>query len=80
MKDTVIKYAPTAILVVGLIIQWNLFVTPQQIEIKHREILRDVAQIYVPKEQYNMQYAELKTQITNMQTKIDKIYEIITRK
>lgn len=57
--------------------QWHLFVTPEALETKHREILKDVAQIYVPKEQYNAQHAELKSQICDIQMKIDKIYDII---
>ena len=52
-KDTVIKYAPIAIVIIGLIFQWNLFVTPEKLEIKHREILKDVAATYTTKEQHN---------------------------
>lgn len=75
-KDTMQKYAPLALVVAALLLQWNLFVTPAQLEQKHREILKDVAQTYTTKEQYN----DLKTQLADMQKKIDKIYEIITRK
>lgn len=59
---------------IALIFQWNLFVTPEKLEIKHREILRDVSQTYTTKEQYN----DLKTQLSAMQQKIDKMYEIMT--
>ena len=52
-KDTVIKYAPIAVVIIGLIFQWNLFVTPEKLEIKHREILKDVATTYTTKEQHN---------------------------
>ena len=75
-KDTVIKYAPIAVVIIGLIFQWNLFVTPEKLEIKHREILKDVAQTYTTKEQYN----DLKTQLADMQRKIDKMYDILTTK
>ncbi len=75
-KDTVIKYAPIAVVIIGLIFQWNLFVTPEKLEIKHREILKDVAQTYTTKEQHN----DLKEQLSDMQKKIDKIYEVITKK
>lgn len=61
-------------MVISLIFQWNLFVTPEKLEIKHREILRDVSQTYTTKEQYN----DLKTQLSAMQQKIDKMYDIMT--
>ena len=75
-KDTVIKYAPIAVVIIGLIFQWNLFVTPEKLEIKHREILKDVATTYTTKEQHN----DFKEQLSDMQKKIDKIYEVITKK
>ena len=75
-KETVIKYGPIALIAIALIFQWNLFVTPEKLEIKHREILRDVSQTYTTKEQYN----DLKAQLNNMQAKIDKIYDIVTKK
>lgn len=75
-KDTVLRYAPIAVVIIGLIFQWNLFVTPEKLEIKHREILKDVAQTYTTKEQHN----DLKEQLSDMQKKIDKIYEAVTKK
>lgn len=75
-KDTIFKYGPLALVVVSIILQWGLFVTPERLEIKHREILKDVAQVYSTKEQYN----DLKGQLNNMSVKIDKIYDIVTLK
>lgn len=75
-KETALKYAPTVVVLLSLIFQWNLFVTPEKLEIKHREILKDVSETYTTKEQYN----DLKTQLGDMQKKIDKIYDIVTRK
>ena len=75
-KDVVLKYAPIIVVVLSLIFQWNLFVTPEKLEIKHREILKDVAGTYSTKEQYD----DLKTQLSAMQQKIDKMYEILTSK
>lgn len=75
-KDNIIKYAPIIIVVLSIIFQWNLFVTPEKLEIKHREILQDVSATYSTKEQYD----DLKTQLSAMQLKIDKMYEILTRK
>lgn len=76
-KETMIKYAPVALIVVGLIIQWNMFATPTDIERKHREILKEVQEEYVLKEQYNSQYNDLKRTIGDMQNKVDKIYDAI---
>ncbi len=75
-KDNIIKYAPIIIVVLSIIFQWNLFVTPEKLEIKHREILKDVSSTYSTKEQYD----DLKTQLSAMQQKIDKMYEILTSK
>lgn len=75
-KDNIIKYAPIIIVVLSIIFQWNLFVTPEKLEIKHREILKDVSNTYSTKEQYD----DLKTQLSAMQQKIDKMYEIMTSK
>ncbi len=75
-KNLIKEYAPIALVVIGLIIQWNMFVTPEKLEIKHREILKDVAETYTTKEQYS----DLKTQLQDMRQKIDKMYEIMTRK
>lgn len=75
-KDTVTKYAPMAVVIIGMIFQWNLFVTPEKLEIKHRQVLMDVANMYTTKEQHN----DLKAEINDMKKKIDKIYEVITKK
>lgn len=75
-KSLLKEYAPIALLVIAIIIQWNMFVTPVQLEQKHREILKDISERYTTKEQYS----DVKNQLKDMQQKIDKIYEIMTRK
>ena len=75
-RDMISKYAPMAMVVIGMILQWNLFVTPEKLEIKHRQVLMDVANMYTTKEQHN----DLKAEINDMKKKIDKIYEVITTK
>lgn len=72
-KDLFLKYAPLAIVVVTIILQWNIFVTPEQLEIKHREILSDIAKNYTTKEQHN----DLRNEITAMKITLDKIYDIL---
>lgn len=73
-KENILKYAPIVLVVIAMLFQYNLFVTPEKLEIKHREILNDVSERYTTKEQYN----DVKTQLSAMQSKIDKIYDIIT--
>ncbi len=72
-KETIIKYSPFAVVAIALIFQWNLFVTPEKLEITHREILQEVAKNYTTKEQSN----DFKTQLNDMQKKLDRIYDII---
>lgn len=72
-KATLEKYAPFAVIIIAIIFQWNVFVTPAQLEVKHREILKEVSEVYTTKEQSN----DLKSQLNDMQKKIDKIYEKI---
>ena len=73
MEQYIYKYLPIALLGVALIFQYNLFVTPERLEVKHREILNDISKSYATKEQYN----DLKNQLNAMQIKIDKIYDVI---
>lgn len=72
-KDTVVKYGPVAIVVLAIIFQWNLFVTPEKLESKHRLIMEEVAKNYVTKEENKSQKEELR----DMKTKIDKIYDLL---
>ena len=53
MEKYFYKYLPIGIVLISLIFQYNLFVTPEKLEVKHREILSDVAHTYSTKEQYN---------------------------
>ena len=64
---------PICILLIALLFQYNLFVTPEKLEVKHREILNDISLSYATKEQY----LGLKEQLSTMQVKIDKIYDVI---
>lgn len=73
MEKYLQRYLPIGIVCIALIFQYNLFVTPEKLEMKHREILSDISQTYTTKEQYN----DLKGQLNAMQIKIDKIYDVI---
>jgi len=73
MEKYIYKYLPIGLLGIAVIFQYNLFVTPEKLEVKHREILNDISSSYTTKEQYN----DLKNQLNVMQAKIDKIYDVI---
>lgn len=73
MEKNIYRFLPVGIVFIALIFQYNIFVTPEKLEVKHREILTDVAHTYSTKEQYN----DLKEQLSIMQAKIDKIYDVI---
>lgn len=76
MEKYIYKYLPICIVIIALLFQYNLFVTPEKLEVKHREILTDIALTYTTKEQYH----DLKEQLSLMQVKIDKIYDVIITK
>jgi uncharacterized protein YjaG (DUF416 family) len=72
-KDILTKYTPLALIVFAIFFQYNLFVTPQELEKQHREILEEVSQKYMTKEES----INLKSQLSDMQKKVDKIYDAI---
>lgn len=78
-KDTLWKYAPVLLMGIAIIFQYNLFVTPERLEQKHREILQEVSSVYLTKEQYKEQYDDLKSQMNDIQKKLDEIYKIVIR-
>lgn len=72
-KETIQKYAPILLIVAAMFFQYNVFVTPQQLEVAHREILDEVSLKYATKEQNSA----TKEQLSDMQRKVDRIYEVI---
>lgn len=71
--DTIIYYSPIIITVVIFLIQQRIVVTPEQLEKKHLEILKDIDSKFVPLNSYE----DLKSQFGEMKEKIDKIYDCI---
>ena len=72
-KDFIYKYAPLAIISLAVIFQYNLFVTPEKLEQKHREILTEISQIYITKSEFG----NLKEQLSDINKKVDKIYDTL---
>lgn len=72
-KDFLYKYAPAFLVVVALIFQYNLFVTPEKLEQTHREILKEIANVYITKSEFG----NVKEQLSDINKKIDKIYDTL---
>ncbi len=70
-------YSPVIITVVIFLIQQRIVVTPEQLEKKHREILKDVEDKFTTLNSFK----DLKANFSEMKDKIDKIYDclIITK-
>lgn len=75
-KENILKYAPWLAVALAFFMQYNLFVTPAQLEKTHREILAEVNHEYVTKEIGD----DLRTQLNNINYKIDEMYKIISKK
>lgn len=74
-KDTLKEYAPWLVLVLMFLFQYNVFVTPVELERRTLEIYQNVALKYATKEQTD----DLKKSLVDIQQKIDKIYEKIIK-
>ncbi len=72
-----VYYAPIIVVVLVFLIQERIVVTPEQLEKKHREIIRDVEKRFATLNSLD----DLKGQFFEMKDKIDKIYDclIITK-
>lgn len=68
-----LNYSPILIVVMMFFIQQRIFVTPEQLEKKHREITDDIQKRFVTLNSFK----DLKEQFSDMQNKIDKIYDAI---
>lgn len=71
--DQIIQYSPILVAAAIFFIQQKIFVTPEQLEKKHREIIEDVEDKFVSIHSYH----DLKDQFCEMKDKIDKIYDCI---
>lgn len=69
--STLEHYAPVLIVVLWFIYQQHCFVTPEQLEKTHRLILEEVEKKYTTK----VDSENLKESITDIKTKIDRIYD-----
>ncbi|MBR1776323.1 hypothetical protein IJ750_04545 [bacterium] len=72
-KDLIYKYAPILLVGIAIVFQYNLFVTPEKLEHTHREILSEIAQVYITKSEFG----NMKEQLIDINKKIDKIYDTL---
>ena len=66
-----IAISPCILIILIFFLQNKFFATPEQLEKLHAEILKEMEKRYLPMFSAN----EMKEQISEMKTKIDKIYE-----
>lgn len=64
-------YAPMVIIVLWFIYQQHYFITPEQLEKTHREILQEIEKKYATK----VDSENIKESISDIKTKIDRIYD-----
>ncbi|MBQ8460531.1 hypothetical protein IJ541_10585 [bacterium] len=74
--DIFVNYAPVIVVVLMFLIQERIVVTPEQLEKKHREIIKDVENRFTTINSFN----DLKSQFIDMKDKIDKIYDCLILK
>ena len=71
--DKFIEYSPIIIVVLMFFVQQKIFVTPEQLEKKHREILDKMEEKFVSV----ISFKDLKDQFSEVKEKIDKMYDLL---
>ncbi|CDE43000.1 unknown [Clostridium sp. CAG:768] len=71
--DKIIEYSPIIIVVLMFFVQQKIFVTPEQLEKKHREIVEEIEEKFVTIHSF----IDLKDQFTEVKDKIDKMYDLL---
>jgi len=71
--NQLLHYSPIILALMVFLIQQRIVVTPEQLERKHREILKDAEDKFATLSSVR----DLKEQFTEMKEKIDKIYDCI---
>lgn len=68
-----IEYSPIIVVILMFFIQQRIFVTPEQLEKKHREIIEEIEEKFVSLNSFK----DLKEQFSEVKDKIDKIYDLL---
>ncbi len=71
--EKIIEYSPIIIVILMFFIQQRIFVTPEQLEKKHREIIEEIEEKFVTIHSFK----DLKDQFSEVKEKIDKMYDLL---
>ena len=71
--EKIIEYSPIIIVVLMFFVQQRIFVTPEQLEKKHREIVEEIEEKFVTIHSF----VDLKDQFSEVKDKIDKMYDLL---
>lgn len=74
------SYAPYLVILLMFIWQNNIFVRPEQLEKKHREILEDVKQKYVEINAYKEFQNHIYSKLDELTGSIDDLKEILMKR
>lgn len=68
-----LPYASIILVVFVFFIQYHIFVTPEQLEKKHKKIIEEIERRFAQKEVVNILYSDFR----DVKEKIDRIYELL---
>ena len=71
MEEKLVEFAPIVVVLLGFLWQYRIFVTPDQLERKHREILEDCERKFTTQAETR----NFEEKLEDMQHKIDMIYD-----
>lgn len=71
--EKILEYSPIIIVVLMFFVQQRIFVTPEQLEKKHREIIEEIEEKFVTIHSF----IDLKDQFSEVKDKIDKMYDLL---
>lgn len=71
--DKFVEHSAVIIVILIFFVQQKIFITPEQLEKKHREIMDDIEEKFVTLDSYK----ELKAQFSEVKEKIDKMYDLL---
>ncbi len=71
--EKILEYSPIIVVVLMFFVQQRIFVTPEQLEKKHREIIDEIEGKFVTIHSF----IDLKDQFSEVKDKIDKIYDLL---
>lgn len=71
--NSFLPYAPLILIVLVFFLQYHIFVTPEQLEKKHKKIIEEIEKRFAQKEVVNILYSDFR----DVKEKIDRIYQLL---